>query len=751
MRRIQLSGFGLPCILGIWAAVVPLPASSGHAQENSRAGATGGEIEEVLVTARKREENLLEIPESVLAISGDDIGRQNIKGLEDIGFLAPNLNLSTRLDGFPNVSIRGLGSFGNTQGVGFYLDDVQMFSDASSRFGDLERIEILKGPQGTLYGGSNIGGAIKFVSARPDADSVFGRIKGLVGEQGIVDVEGSVNAPVGENGWAVRLFGFNVANDGYLVNRNTARTNGLRTDNDPDVGESQESGLRLSLAGAIAERLSAYASVRMNSFDGPNNTWIRELDPDRLEHPDIVDATTNPRHERRTVSGMLELTLELDSADLVSVTSYTDTHSDRYSDLDIREEYLLDLFRPEKMTVVTQELRLISTGDSALQWLAGVYYSQFEEEMDADLIWFDSRALPDDLFSGPLGCALEHDTCSGVWAGETVPFGLEFSSTRTPFEKRQRDKSHLAVFANATYAVDDWTFAGGLRIDQWENASENLDTAIASKQNATEVLPRASVSRHLGDDSMLYATFAQGYEPGGFNLTNFEGDSELFGFNAENATSFEVGWKGRWADGRGTASVAVFLIDYEKRQIEYQAAGADGGVIEGIVNLGDSEQYGIEADLSLRVNDSLNLSLSAGNVEAEWKSGTIVDGDDLKGRTPPVVPDFSWNAAADFRRPLGNGVELTATVQISHNGSYEGLQAWNPVTNPSFTLIGAQVGLTWGEDWELSLNGENLADESYYTDVQHFPNFFLLDGGENIVIGTLGQPRLFTVSLDYAF
>ena len=97
-------------------------------------------MDEVVVTARKREESLLDIPESVQAIGGADIDRQNIKSLEDVGFLIPNLNLSPRADGFPNVSIRGLGSFGNTQGVGFYLDDVQVFSDASSRFGDLERI-----------------------------------------------------------------------------------------------------------------------------------------------------------------------------------------------------------------------------------------------------------------------------------------------------------------------------------------------------------------------------------------------------------------------------------------------------------------------------------------------------------------------------------------------------------------------------------------------------------------------------------
>ena len=121
-------------------------------------------IEEIVVTARKREESLLDIPESITAISGSNIETQNIKTLDDIGFLIPNLNLSMRADGFPNVSIRGLGSFGNTQGVGFYIDDVQLFSDASSRFGDLERIEVLKGPQGVLFGGSNIGGAVKYLS-----------------------------------------------------------------------------------------------------------------------------------------------------------------------------------------------------------------------------------------------------------------------------------------------------------------------------------------------------------------------------------------------------------------------------------------------------------------------------------------------------------------------------------------------------------------------------------------------------------
>ena len=729
-----------------WAVLVLLsvPAQTVAAEQAE----ADDQIEEVLVTARKREESLLEIPESVVAISGDDIDRQGLKGLEDIGFQVPNLNLSVRLDGFPNVSIRGLGAFGNTQGAGFYLDDVQIFSDASSRFGDLDRIEILKGPQGTLYGGSNIGGAVKFVSARPDSEERFGRVKGILGDQGVVDLEGNLNQPLA-NDWALRLFGFSASNDGFLTNPNSARVNGMRNDNDSDVGASEESGYRISLGGPAGDVLSVYASVRWNRFEGPNNTWIRELDTS-LAHPNVVDTSTNARHERKTRSAMLELTWELEDIDIVSVSSNTQTVSDRYSDLDITQEWLLDLFRPEEMEVITQELRLASTGDGAMQWLGGVYYSRYNETMDADLIWWGTQETADGNFTGPLGCALGMPTCSGVWAGETIGLGTETRSVRTPFEKRKRDKKHFGAFANATYGVDQWEISGGLRFDHWSNDTENFDTGYIGDEAGTQILPRVSASYFLDDDSMVYATVARGYEPGGFNLTNFEGDNELLGFGSEEATSFEGGWKGRLAEGTVTASVAAFFIDYDSRQVEYQATGADGGVIEGIINLGDSTQSGVEGAVDLRVNEAVTLYAAVGIINAEWDSGVEAAGVDLSGKPPPVVPDFSWNVGLDYQAPAGANMDWIAGVQVSHNGEYEGLQAWNPVTNPSFTVVNAQLGLT-RENWELMLNVENVADEVYYTDVQHFPNFYLLDGGDNVVIGTLGQPRLITASLSYSF
>ena len=704
-------------------------------------------VDEIVVTARKREESLLDIPESVTAIGGADIERQNIKNLEDIGLLIPSLNLSPRADGFPNVSIRGLGSFGNTQGVGFYLDDVQVFSDASSRFGDLDRIEVLKGPQGTLYGGSNIGGAIKFVSARPDSSDSFKRIKAVIGEQSLGDVEISVNAPL-ENDWAMRIFGFTTANDGYLVNPNSARVNGGKTGNSENIGESEESGFRVSVAGPMNETLSAYASLRWNDYEGPNNHWIRELDKNDLKHPNTVDTTTNPRHVRDTVSAMLELTWEKDGMDVTSVTSHTDTESTRYSDLDISQEYLLDLIRPEDMKVFTQELRFTSTDDSSIQWLGGFYYSMYEEKMRSELIWGNTQAIGDN-FTGPLGCAAGMDTCSGVWAGEILTLEQEEMSLRTPFELRDRDKSHLAAFANMTSTYDDWELGLGLRIDRWENESTNLDSGFSSGKKETEILPKLSLTRFRDNGSIVYFTASKGYEPGGFNMTSLTGSTGLLGFDKEEATSFEIGLKGRSEDGKTSYSVAAFSIAYDSRQVEYHVDQGEEGIVEGIINMGDSEQSGLEVDLTHRVSDFLNISFSAGTVDAEWKNGSAA-GVDLSGSTPPVVPSSGINFTADYLKPTNNGNNLAASFQLSKTGSYEGLQAWDPVTNPSYTLVNAQIGQT-SEDWEVMLNVKNLFDEEYYMDVQHFPNYYLLDGGDSIVIGTLGQPRLVTLSFSYFF
>ena len=405
-------------------------------------------LEEVIGSARKRDENLMDIPESVTAISGMAIERQNIKGLNKIGLAVPNLNLSMRTDGYPNVSIRGLGAFGMTQGVGFYLDDVQLFSDASSRFGDLARIEVLKGPQGVLYGGSNIGGAVKYVSKAPSTDGLSGRIKGLAGEQGIVDVEGDINIPLSDN-WALRAFAFTREDDGFMRNPGSlSPVFGVDYEQPEDVTAYEESGGRLVLAGDLSDRASLNASVRYNEYDGPVNNWARDFGLEgNFQYPFTLDTSQNPRHERETFGARVELNIEMGMMDFKSITSYTDTESDRLTDVDLTQLWFFNTFRPETMEVLTQEFRFSSNGDGPVQWVAGVYATDFKETMNStlDFGWI-------------------------ILEGDDPTVGV-----KVPFETRREDKSNLAAFGNVTFDLGNWELGMGLRVDRWESEEEAVD------------------------------------------------------------------------------------------------------------------------------------------------------------------------------------------------------------------------------------------------------------------------------------
>ena len=705
------------------------------------------ELEEIIVTARKREENVLEIPESVTAFSSQMIENANIAELKDIGLLVTNLYMSRRLDGFPNVSIRGLGGFGNTQGVGFYLDDVQIFSDASSRFGDLERIEVLKGPQGILYGGANIGGAVKFVAKRPDPEAFDGRIKVSAGENGYLDGEVQLNMPFNED-WAARLFAFSSTDDSYLVNPNSTRENSGVNTNDADVGQVDESGVRATLAGNFSDRFSMYAAIRYNDLDGPNNIWNVELDGN-LEYTDVVDTSFNPRHKRETTAASLELAYEFDNSVLTYIASYTETDSDRQTDLDNTQEYVLDLFRPHQPDVITQELRLISTGDGALQWQAGLYYLDYERDMNSEL-----------LVRGGFGY-LDPTCCP-------VPPPLDSTESdllvALPFEDTLRQRDQVAAYGNFSYRWDRWELAGGIRVDDWESNRTNRDAGVSGSQGDTEVLGRASLARFFNDDrSMVYGLFSQGFEPGGFNVSSFDDPNNLFGYGPEDATQFEVGYKGQLLNDQVVLTLAAFFIDYNHRQFELQLPDGMGGVVEFITNAGDSEQIGFEGDLQWSVNDAWTISAGFGYVDAEWDSGTVapVSGADLSGTEPPNAARFSATGALDYDRELNADMRLSGRLQVRHKGDAttnaqfldtpgDDFPFWD---NPGFTVVDIGAWVEW-QSWRFGVHVENVTDEEYYVDVQEFPNFAgtaQVGAPGAIVIGTLERPRRVVASAEVRF
>ena len=706
------------------------------------------QLEEVVVTARKRSESMLEIPDSIRMITGEDVARQNIKGLNKIGLAVPNVNLSMRADSYPNVSIRGVGAFGLTQGVGFHVDDVQIYKgDASSRFGDIERIEVLKGPQGTMYGGSNIGGAIKYVTKRPTTDGSSGKVKLLAGEQGVMDGEVSLNLPLNDD-WAMRVFGYSRTDDGFMTNPNSpSPVFGEISNNPKNITQYDESAVRFSLSGDISDTFSIYATARYSEYDGPANNWSRELIdgaaysntgtvPANMQYSKVLDVNNRPIHERDTVGASLEMVWGLDGFDITSITSYSDTDSLRMTDVDGTQLWFLYTNRPESYKFTTQEVRFTSNDDSNVQWMAGLYASEAKTSMRSmlDLGWLILEAE-------------------------------EFSNFAVPFETSDQTDSKLAGFGNVTIDMGDWEVSMGMRLDRWEAEREAVDIGHKATQSDTQILGNVSVTKTFSEDAIGYFSIAQGYEPGQWNgiadgeppVFGPNGEKTLRGIDPEELIQYELGWKESFMDGRASLTAAVFYSSYSDRIYQYVVPNPDGSgtLVEALLNVGDSTQKGLELEASIQASEFLQISGSLGLIDATWDGGTKVGDVDLSGKDTSNVVTESWNLSANYSRPLSNGFELIADLQISHRGEQDGGAPWDVLTNDSFEVMDLQVGMQ-NDRWELMLNVDNLTDEEYYTDLEPFDNYSfngLTGGGEpaRIAIGTLGHPRIVTASVSYSF
>lgn len=732
-KMISLRIVGIVALLGISIAAGAQDNDLNSDSIASQPSATV--IEEIVVTARKREESLMDVPESLTALSESIIERNGVDNLSDIGNLVPNMFMSVRADGLPNVTIRGIGAFGNTQGVGFYLDGVQLYSGATSRFGDLERVEVLRGPQGTLYGGSNIGGAVKFVSKMPDPEEFAGNVKLGVGGDNYYSGQASLNIPLSSD-WAVRLFALGESDDSFLTNPNSPRLSG-GVHNNGSPGKRDEIAARVILAGSITDRLSLRASVRYNDLDGPNNYWVRELNPD-FTFPTTIDTTFNPRIERDTIASTLELVYNFDSFSAMSLTSVVDTDQARTVDFDLSQEYILSSVHDESFETVSQEFRLTSTGSGPFQWLAGVYFVNHEREELADILF---------------GALLFNPT--PTLAEEQAP------QPSAPFRGYDNELEQTAGFANLSYRWDNIELAVGVRADRWKSSRNNFVSGFSGEQSDTEILSRGSLTYFFDDDSMVYVTFSQGFEPGGFNLTNFSGAGDLLAFGPEEANNYEIGYKGRLADGRANLTLAAFLIDYEDRQFELQVRDPiTGDFVEGIINAGDSQQWGFEGELQWQLHENWILSGGFGYLNAEWENGTIspMNNADLSGLTPNHSPEWTGTTALSYDRNLNMDKKVFGRIQMKYKGDVttnsqfldtpgDDFPEWN---NPSFTVLDLSLGMSW-RTWELSLLLENILDEDYYIDSGEFPNFNPVIAQSAVIASTVERPRRLMATLRHEF
>ena len=706
-------------------------------------------VTEIVVTARKLGENIQAIPESITAIDSRTLAAAHLTTLDDLNSQVTNLNITQRADNTPDVVLRGVGSFGVVQGVGFYVNDVQQFDGQSVRPSDIERVEVLKGPQGTLFGGSNVGGAIKYVTKLP-SDTLTGEGSIEYGRFNQQTVDGVVSGPIVAERLLARLSLFNDRSDGYL--------------DDPTLGKmlpkSNETGGRLTLEYVgdqtkIVFYLSGdhMGSENMNLYYTPPNdhTYLRIYNGG-------VDGMV-PSYRRNLYAPTLAITHYFGDITFNSISSYF--HSSITSAANFDKGALapfdflppplssykpfVDYFQDFGKSVWSQELRLSSSGSSPFKWLAGA----FVQRINSSAFQIQNLGIAPTMGS-PVGVIM-------LAPGPLAPGPI------SDVENRHVNRDY-AIFGNASYALSNWTFEAGLRIARFDNTMTDTTTACGPcsgrvKSNA-EVLPTASIAYHFSKDVMAYVTVARGDEEGDLSDNPLD-VNQVLPFKTEFALSYEAGVKSSLFDRRLNLNLAGFYIDYTNRIFEV-GKYLGTGIFTFETNAGASRNYGFELDAAAHLPANFTVTGGIGITKAIFGPATFFDalGNPVSadGKTAPDTPAYQATIAVDWRHNLSDDLVLGARVDSRFVGrSYWGLVGCSAAVpgcpyegfrfkQTAYQVVNAGVSLDVGKHWSAGAHLMNVFDVKY--------NTFYDDGSEigaPYNIAGINRPRQWLVNLNARF
>ena len=690
------------------------------------------EIEEIIVTAQRREQNLQDISISISVLTGEQLDNLRVNQPADIAAYTPGMYVSTGINGDPIFALRGIGMNNNESNqnpaVTPYIDQVPLPSIAMMGFQmfDLERVEVLKGPQGTLYGRNVTGGAINFITRKPsqEFDSSF---EASYGRYDLVEIEAAVGSSLGDNlagrlavssitrdGWQTLITGIDpgdVDSNNGEVERQSARGSLLWTPSDnfdlllvADFGHGGSETLGYEHAGTSLRTdpgvpCSFFFTGIRNEDECATHAIIRTGnggDPVTGEVLAFSDPDTGPR----TVFGNFTLG-NIDDVDswgisntmnwtlgrtvLTSVTGYR--NMERSTGFSNGVPFLLDdTLREVEIDVFTQELRLASDDSwGKLQWVIGAYYGK--DEID-DFILFDFR---------------DHRLFSGL-----------FDSTFF------QDTEDIAVFGHVEYQVNDKIrLIGGIRYtdeDRFFHYSGGITgpgpvpiPLFEDTVNATETTGKIGIDWTTNEELLVYFSVSRGFKGPGFPATISFSAEQSTPFETEQLDAYEVGVKSTLAGGRLQLNAAAYYYDWQDLQAT-TAVDIEGIRLIILANAGDAEVYGIEAEASWYPSDEFTLRVGVNLMDAEIKTGEF-DGD-----TPVQSPDFSGTLLASYapNTTIG-GFRPFINVDYTYRTKIEFSLTNNPAdTQSAYGLLGLRAGLASPDGkWEFSVYGRNLTDKLY--------------------------------------
>ncbi len=729
------------------AQILVLAGAAGSAQ------AFEFELEEVIVTAQKRTQSLQDVPVSVSALGSGDLEGLKLRATTEIAAQVPNMQISTAYgDSTPMISMRGVSmsdfSLNQSSPVAIYVDEVFRGNPAilGVQMFDLERVEVLRGPQGTLYGKNTTGGAVNFITKAPTHDTE-GYVTAGFGEYDRKELKGAAQTSLIEDVLAVRVAGTWTEMDGY--NKNKLAGKG-------DHNAIDEWGARITLAYTPIDDLEmilriASSEQRPTNFvqladniapGGVGFTGYNRNALDRNEVETDLDA------EREIETDSVALTINYDLSDqlaLTSITSWDDGSFDSPEDVDGSPTDSLHIRYQSELTQWAQDLRLTSNFDSAFNFIAGLYFSQEEVELTNQIdVLHDLGLAAGDVTTAFL------DPLDPVGTADFVPDGdvdtydcMVAGFGCTQYNKFTQNRNSIAVYFNSTYEMTDAvTLNVGLRYTEDET---ELDDYVATLAGVTadagptagtafdgSVFPtitQASLpedrfvdrewSGKIGldytteDGTLIYASYSKGYRSGAFNGAAFLDPSEVISVDPETLGSYELGFKSELLGNSVQLNGAVFYIDYSDQQfLNVDSATAT----QTLVSIDSSTITGAELELTARPLEPLMLRAGLGWLDTEVEEGSL-QGVDLAGNELLAAPELNFNVSVDYDIALGDAGMLTLHLDsnfvdeqhfnIFNTEAIKGDDYW--VSNARISFESADSSYT------LAAWVKNIEDKTYVT------------------------------------
>lgn len=713
-------------------------------------------LEEVTVTAQKREQSLQEVPVAVTAIGEDALLQNGVSDITDIQKLSPNTTLqvsrgtNTTLTAF----IRGIGQqdplWGFEPGVGIYVDDVYIARPQGAVLDilDVERVEVLRGPQGTLYGKNTIGGAVKYVTKKMSGDYRVS-VSGSLGSYNQRDLKVAADTEIADGvylGGAVASF----QRDGYGENVIT--------------GEEQYNKDILSGRVALEFNPSSDLWIRLaadktQDDSAPKHGYREETGPNGEPVLDSVyDTEAGMLYDNSVETSGASLTFEWQLSDSVMVKSITaqregttetsiDFDSRPAADFDVPAYYEDDQF--------SQEFQLNWEGDTATL-VSGLYYytGTAAGAFNAVLGFLNLNPDPaNPIFPVGLtqlvGGSVDTDSLS-AYAHYNWNFAADWNlSLGGRYTRDEKTADVLQLVYAGLYSPD-------FQNEYYPQADDSIllgtNTDYSNSDTWSEFTPHIGLDYQFNEDIMAYATFSTGFKSGGFDMRGNakELPSTVDGFDPETVKSYELGAKADLFDHRLRLNGALFYADYTDMQVTSQSGNPTGGFTSAILNAGKAKIKGLEMEASLAVTENLLANLTLGLADAEFvefinKGVDISDQRDMQN-TPDTTAMFQLN----YSLPMQSGAELVLNPSVSYRADTQIFEAPNPrLDQEAYALVDMSATYYSADGgWNLSLVGKNLTDKEYRIAGYAYTDAFKRPGLDT---GFYGAPRTIALTGSYNF